>query len=82
MFSISLGKLFSYVIVVSEFVHPVKVTVNVKVIGWSQTNSQSTVDPLAHWNATVDPSTFALVTIDQDGPASYPDKPKTLVTKS
>ena len=44
-----------------------------------KSTDHATGEPL---KPTDDPSTFAIVVIDQDGPASYPDKPSTLVTKS
>ena len=40
------------------------------------------VTSLKQYGVNVVGSKFALVIIDQDGPASYPDKPNTLVTNN
>jgi hypothetical protein len=42
-------------------------------------NNVPVVFPVAE---TVDGLMLPMVTIDHDGPASYPDKPKTLVTNN
>jgi ABC-type glutathione transport system ATPase component len=44
--------------------------------------TQSTVVALSQKKSTVVLSTFALVVIDHEGPASYPDNPNILVTNN
>jgi hypothetical protein len=62
----------------------VKGTVNVNSLGVTQVVSQvvKSVTELKHQTPIVDGSTLATVVTDQDGPASYPDKPRILVTNN
>jgi uncharacterized membrane protein YccF (DUF307 family) len=83
--SISFVNSVSNDIVSIPLVQPVNVTVYVTALGITQIVSHTlvgSVTALKHKKSTVVGSTFALVTIDQDGPASYPDNPRILVTNN
>ena len=67
-----------------SFVQPVNCTVNVNSFGVTQVVTQvvKSVTELKHHTSIVLGLTFATVVIDQDGPASYPDRPRILVTNN